>query len=98
MAYVVGVLLVLLVFVAMPLKYLAHSEAMISIVGPTHGFLFMVYLVTVIQLAAVFRFGIGRTVLIMAAGVVPFLSFVMERRVTHDVRGRLAEAQARAAA
>ena len=44
-AYVVGVMLLLLVFVAMPLKYFADSPGAMDVIGPAHGFLYMVYLV-----------------------------------------------------
>jgi Domain of unknown function (DUF3817) len=44
MAYVVGVFLLILVGVAMPLKYFADRPALVGIVGPIHGFLYMVYL------------------------------------------------------
>ena len=71
MAYVVGVLLLVLVFVAMPLKYFADQPTMVAIVGPLHGFLYMVYLVTAFDLLA---------------GTVPVMSFVAERKATHWVR------------
>jgi len=44
-AYVVGVFLLVLVFVAVPLKYLADQPALAAVVGTLHGFLYMVYLV-----------------------------------------------------
>lgn len=87
LAWVVGVWLLLLVLVAMPLKYVAHDDRLVAVVGPIHGFLYMVYLVTVLQLAATARWSLVRTVLVMLAGTVPFLSFVAERKVTAGARG-----------
>jgi integral membrane protein len=84
MAYVVGVMLLLLVFVAMPLKYWGHNSGAVKIVGPLHGALFVVYLLAVLQLAFVRRWPLLRTGLVMLGGVVPFLSFVTERRVVRD--------------
>jgi integral membrane protein len=91
-AYVVGVFLLLLTLVAMPLKYLAHDEAVIAIVGPIHGFLYMVYLVITFQLALRARWPFMYTLGILLAGTIPFLSFVAERKVTHRVRADLARA------
>lgn len=85
MAYVVGVWLILLVLVAVPLKYLADAPALVRIVGPIHGFLYIVYLVTVVDLAFRTRWSPVRTVLVMLAGTVPFLSFVAERRVSREL-------------
>jgi integral membrane protein len=84
MAYVVGVMLLLLVAVAMPLKYFAHNSGAVKVVGPLHGMLYVVYLLTTIQLAFSRRWPLLRTLLVMLGGVVPFLSFVTERRVVRD--------------
>ena len=88
MAYVVGVLLLVLVFVAMPLKYFADQPALVAIVGPMHGFLYMVYLVTAFDLAVRAKWPFGRTLLVLLAGTVPVMSFVAERKVTGWIRHR----------
>ncbi|HET6211786.1 MAG TPA: DUF3817 domain-containing protein [Micromonosporaceae bacterium] len=82
-AYVVGVLLLVLVFVAMPLKYLGDRPGLVEVVGPMHGFGYMVYLVLAFDLARRARWDLGRTVLFLLAGTVPFMSFVAERKATH---------------
>jgi integral membrane protein len=89
MAYVVGVLLLLLVFVAMPLKYIADQPTLVAIVGPVHGFLYMVYLVTAFDLAVRAKWPFVRTVLVLLAGTVPVMSFVAERKVTGWIRQRV---------
>ena len=86
MAYVVGVWLVLLVLVAMPLKYFADSPEMVEIVGPVHGFLYMAYLATAVDLAFRVRWSAVKTILVMLAGTVPFVSFYAERKVTAELR------------
>jgi integral membrane protein len=85
-AYVVGVFLLILTLVAMPLKYFADAPAMVAIVGPIHGFLYMVYLVIAFDLSMRARWPLRYTALILLAGTVPFLSFVAERSVTKRVR------------
>ncbi len=85
-AYVVGVFLLILTLVAMPLKYLAHAPTMVAIVGPIHGFLYMVYLAVAFDLSMRARWPLRYTILILLAGTVPFLSFVAERSVTRRVR------------
>jgi integral membrane protein len=92
MAYVVGVLLLVLVGVAMPLKYLADSPGLVAVVGTAHGFLYLVYLAAALHLAWTARWPIPRTLLVMLAGTVPFLSFVAERYVTRTVRAESAVA------
>jgi len=88
MAYVVGVCLLLLVLVAMPLKYLAGEPAPVATIGPVHGFVYMVYLLTALDLAVKSRWSVLRTLGVLIAGTIPFLSFVVERRVTRRVRAQ----------
>lgn len=87
MAYVVGVMLLVLVLVAMPLKYLAHNETPVAVIGPVHGFLYVLYLLTALDLAVRMRWKLLTTLAVFAAGTIPFLSFVAEHRVTARVRG-----------
>jgi integral membrane protein len=84
-AYVVGVMLLVLVFVAMPVKYAGDNPALMNVVGPLHGFLYVVYLLATFDLARRLRWGLGKMVLIALAGTIPFLSFVAERKVTHEL-------------
>jgi integral membrane protein len=84
-AYVVGVMLLVLVFVAMPVKYIGDNPAVMNVVGPMHGFLYVVYLLGTFDLARRLRWGLGKMVLIALAGTIPFLSFIAERRVTHEL-------------
>jgi integral membrane protein len=86
-AYVVGIGLLVLVFVGVPLNHLAHQPAVVAFVGPVHGFLYIVYLLAAVDLAFRCRWPLPRTVLVMLAGTIPFLSFVAERKVTHLLHG-----------
>ena len=85
-AYIVGVGLLLLVLVAMPLKYFADSPGMVAVVGTAHGFLFLFYVLATLDLAVRARFTLVRTFLVVVAGTIPFVSFVAERKVTDDLK------------
>jgi integral membrane protein len=86
MAYATGVMLLLLVFVAMPMKYIGGDERGVQIVGTIHGWLYLVYLIVAFLLAHRLRWPVGRTILLLLAGTIPFASFVAERKVVHVVR------------
>lgn len=88
MAYLVGVMLLVLTLVAMPLKYLADTPEVVAVVAPAHGFLFIVYVLVALDLAFRSRWSLVRTGVVLLAGAVPFLSFVMERKVMREVRER----------
>ena len=90
MAWVVGILLVVLVCVGVPLKYLAHSDTVVTWTGVPHGWLYMILLITAYDLGRRVNWPWLRLILIALAGTVPFLSFVAERYATKDVHARLA--------
>lgn len=90
MAYIVGIGLVILVCIGVPLKYGADFSLIVEIVGPLHGFLYIVYLLSVLDLAARGRWHLVRIILVMAAGTIPFLSFVAERNTVAYVRSKQA--------
>lgn len=89
MAYVVGCLLIVLVCVGVPLKYLADNDTVVTWTGIPHGWLYMILIITAFDLGRRARWGWGRLILIALAGTVPFLSFVAEHYATKDVRAKL---------
>ncbi len=89
MAYIVGTGLATLVFVGVPLQYAAGVPQVDSIVGPIHGFLYIVYLIAALDLARRARFTLLQMAAMVGAGFVPILAFVIERRVTKRLRGEL---------
>jgi integral membrane protein len=92
MAYVTGVVLAFMTVVGLPYKYLFHQPHALwySVGWIGHGWLYVIYLITTVDLATRVRWGFGRTVLVALAGTIPFMSFVAEHFVTKDVRARLA--------
>jgi integral membrane protein len=85
-AYVVGVMLLVLVLVAMPMKYLGDNATPVAVIGPIHGWLFAIYLVITFDLARRTSWPLRRTLGVMVAGTIPFLSFVVERKVVRWMR------------
>lgn len=94
MAWIVGTLLIVLVLVGVPLKYLtAHGsppqhvgELITTYLGVAHGWLYMVFLVTAALLARSQRWSPVFTIATLVAGTVPIVSFWAERRATAAVR------------
>jgi len=91
MAYTVGVFLLVLVLVGVPLQYGANDPKVVAIVGPIHGFLYIIYLVAAFDLARRARLSFWQLVAMFAAGLLPFLAFFIEHRVTKLLRAHGAE-------
>ena len=91
MAYLVGTLLIVLVLVGLPLKYLLGIPEVVTWTAIPHGYLYMVLLITAVDLGLRAKWSWTRLLLIALAGTIPFLSFVAERSATKDVRTKLAQ-------
>ena len=85
MAWIVGTALAILVFVGIPLQIAGHP-GVVKVTGAIHGFLFIVYLLLILDLARRTRLPFRHIVLTMAAGLVPIMTFVAERWTTGWVR------------
>lgn len=84
-AYATGILLVLLVCVGMPLKYIWGNDQVVTLTGIPHGWLYMGLLITAYDLGRRARWSWKRLLMIALAGTVPFLSFVAENSARKDV-------------
>ena len=89
MAYTVGCLLVVLMCVGLPLKYIWGNDTVVYWTAVPHGWLYMILLITAIDLGRRAHWSWTRLLLIALAGTVPFLSFVAERSATRDVKRKL---------
>ena len=77
--YAEGSSFLLLLGVAMPLKYLVGQPLMVRYVGWAHGVLFMLYVGAVVGVALARDWPMGRVLKALVASVVPFGPFVLER-------------------
>jgi integral membrane protein len=93
MAMAVGVGLLVLVLVGVPLQYAANRPAVVAIVGPIHGFLYIIYLVCAFEMWVRGRWPFRRLIPMVLAGLVPFLAFYVEHRVNQRVRAEIAAAR-----
>jgi len=94
MAYVTGIVLatafVWLIIGRLFLDY-GNPDARPALYGYlwlAHGWLYFVYLITGVDLAFRVRYGLLKTVGILLAGTIPFMSFVSEYFVHKDLRAR----------
>ncbi|WP_147918420.1 DUF3817 domain-containing protein [Ruania zhangjianzhongii] len=84
MAFVTGGMLLLLCL-EMLLKYVVQvngsgEPVLGSWIAFVHGWIYVVYAVTVFDLWSRMRWSFGRIVVLIAGGVIPVLSFVMEQK------------------
>ena len=76
-----GVSYVVLLGIAMPLKYGANMPGAVKIVGAIHGALFVVFCVALLRAMLGARWPISRAALVFVASLVPLAAFWMDRRI-----------------
>jgi integral membrane protein len=84
MAYVTGVVLMILCFVGIPLQVFANNLAVVNYVGTTHGILYLIYLGAAYMMTRQvgMKLASPQTIIVLLAGTIPVLTFVVERWVT----------------
>jgi len=81
MAYVTGVVLIVLCFVGIPLQ-VAGYPTVANNVGVVHGILYIIYLVFAWILSRKLGLATKPTVIMLLAGTIPIMTFIVERWVT----------------
>lgn len=81
-----GISFLVLLGVAMPLKYLADMPRAVSVVGMAHGVLFILYLAALVHAHIVVRWPIGRVLTVLAAAVLPLGPFLIEGSLRREQR------------
>ena len=76
-----GISFLLLLGIAMPLKYVYGLPAMTQIVGMAHGLLFIAYVIMVVLMRKQLNWNLKITALALTASVLPFGPFVVDRKL-----------------
>ena len=76
-----GVSYLILLGIAMPLKYGANMPGAVKMVGSIHGALFVVFCVALLRAMLGARWPLSRAALVFVASLVPLAAFWMDRRV-----------------
>ncbi|ATO48816.1 DUF3817 domain-containing protein [Brevibacillus laterosporus] len=79
-----GLSFLLLLFIAMPLKYYADLPVGVQVIGPLHGVLFVLYLFVVAHATFALRWSFIRAIGAVLASVIPFGTFVLDARLKKD--------------
>ena len=76
-----GISFLVLLFVAMPLKYIYQMPLPVRITGMAHGVLFIAYIFYLVQVRSERNWTGRQTALALLASVLPFGTFVMEAKM-----------------
>lgn len=81
-----GVSFLVLLGIAMPLKYAADMPEAVRYVGWAHGLLFVLFILALLSASTAARWPLSKIAVAFIASVIPFGAFVLERRLREEER------------
>jgi len=79
-----GFSFIILLFIAMPLKYFADMPEAVKYVGWLHGLLFMLYILALISVKFSLGWGFKKTTIAFLASLIPFGTFIMDKNLQKE--------------
>lgn len=84
-AFLEGLSFVLLLFVAMPLKYYAGLPLAVRLVGSAHGLLFVAFCWALFRAAVACEWPLRRSLVAFVSSLLPFGTFVFDRSLKREI-------------
>lgn len=79
--FIEGISFLVLIFIAMPLKYIMGLAGIVSWVGLIHGVLFLIYIAALITVIYRLKLSLWSFILGFIAAILPFGPFIFDRRL-----------------
>lgn len=80
-SYIEGLSYLVLVFIAMPIKYLGENPYPVKIAGMTHGVLFILFVLFLVDSIRKYNWDKNFSSKIFIYSLIPFGSFIIEKKV-----------------
>ena len=78
-SFLEGVSYILLLFIGVPVKYIAGEEILVKLLGMPHGVLFLAYIVLALLIRSKMEWGTKSTFYVLIASLIPFGTFYVNR-------------------
>ena len=75
-----GISLLLLLFFAMPMKYIYELPIYVKVIGMAHGLLFIAYIALAVMLKIEEKWPIKKFMVVCVASIIPFGTFYVEKK------------------
>lgn len=83
-SFLEGVSYLLLLFVAVPIKYMAANDSYVKMLGMPHGILFMLYIVLAIMLKVPEKWSAKTLAIVLVASILPFGTFYVDKKYLQE--------------
>jgi len=79
-SFLEGVSYILLLFIAVPMKYYGGDESMVKLLGMPHGIFFMAYIALALWIKDQMKWDMRTTLIVLVASILPFGTFYVNRK------------------
>lgn len=79
-SFLEGLSYILLLFVAVPIKYLMGDASLVKVLGMPHGVLFVLYIIMALLIRSRMQWNGRTTMIVLAASLLPFGTFYINRK------------------
>lgn len=90
-----GISFLVLLGIAMPVKYMLGIPELVKYVGWAHGVLFVLYIAAVVHVYITYNWSILKVMITMVASLIPFGPFIIDRKLKEEERALETEPQAK---
>jgi integral membrane protein len=82
--YIEGLSYIVLLLIAMPLKYFVGMPVAVKTTGTVHGVLFILYIAALAHTAYILGWGFKKVIIALIASVIPFATFFLHRLLDQE--------------
>ena len=77
-SYLEGISYILLLFIAVPIKYYANDPSLVKLLGMPHGLLFVAFVILSLMNSKKYNWSFIKTIVVLISSIVPFGTFYVD--------------------
>jgi integral membrane protein len=86
-AFLEGISLLILVGIAVPMKYAGNDPSLVKTMGPVHGLLFLLFILNTISVGIEFKWRFMETTWkVLLACIIPFGTFYIDWKILRKIK------------
>lgn len=80
-----GISFLVLVFIAMPIKYIGNNPKPVQVFGQAHGFLFVLFVVYALIIGFKLKWNIKLLFQVIISSIIPFGTFYIDKKILSKI-------------
>ena len=88
-SYLEGISYILLLFIAVPIKYYANDPSLVKLLGMPHGLLFVAFVILSLVNSKKYNWSFIKTIVVLISSIIPFGTFYVDYKYfKNNVEGK----------